>query len=153
MPTLARLQRLLIGLILISSLACTRSVEPSVPAMPVSLSIPLYSAQYQTLLSPGGIALFTHRYSDADALGYGGLALVRSLTETRFFAYDLACPYERKAGVRLQIDDLALLCPSCGSSFEVVYGSGIPTSGPARHPLRHYRTHYDQHTQILRITN
>lgn len=153
MPTPLRWQRLLVGLVLISSLACSRSVEPSIPAMPVSMSIPLYAAEHQPLLSPGGIALFTRRYSDADALGYGGLALVRSLTQTSFFAYDLACPYERKAGVRLQIDDLALLCPSCGSSFEVVYGSGIPTSGPARHPLRQYRTHYDQHTQILRITN
>lgn len=148
-----RVYRLLISLVLISSLACARSVEPSVPSMPVSLTIPLYSAEHQALLSPGGIALFTRRYSHTDALGYGGLALVRSLIEPRFFAYDLACPYERKASVQLEVDELALRCPSCGSRFEVVYGSGIPTSGLAREPLRQYRTYYEPRTQIVRIIN
>lgn len=153
MPYLKRLHRLLIGLALMGSLACTTSVEPSTPAMPVFLSIPLYSVEYQALLSPGGIHLFTHRQSQTDALGYGGIALVRSLTEARFFAYDLSCPHERKAHISLRVDGLALHCPTCGSRFEVIYGTGIPIGGVAQHPLRQYRTHYDHNTQTLRISN
>lgn len=64
--------------------------------------------------------------------GYGGVLLVGDLYGNPV-AYDLACPYEAKMDIRINVDNEAhnAVCPVCGSTYDIFGGQGRPTSGPA----------------------
>lgn len=64
--------------------------------------------------------------------GYGGVLLVGDLYGNPV-AYDLACPYEAKPDIRINVDKEAnnAVCPVCGSTYDIFGGQGRPTSGPA----------------------
>ena len=49
------------------------------------------------------------------------------------WAFDAACPVERRADITLTIDPSTLdaVCPSCGSHYNVLNGAGGPLSGEA----------------------
>lgn len=90
-------------------------------------------------------------YSQTSATGFGGVLLIIGMdpytaTADTPLAYDLACPVERKADVRIQVtgDLYEAVCPECGSHFDVTMGGGAPLSGPAatgntKYGLRRYR--------------
>lgn len=71
-------------------------------------------------------------YTAASYTGFGGLLLVGDLYGNPL-AYDLACPYEARADVRVEINPEAndARCPVCHSTYDVFGGQGRPTSGPA----------------------
>lgn len=71
-------------------------------------------------------------YTDATYTGFGGVLLVSNLYGMPI-AYDLACPYEAKADIRIRVDKDALdaECPVCHSTYDIFGGEGRPTSGPA----------------------
>lgn len=138
---------------LLVTTACVERSEPTTPPAPVYLHLSLQASAYRPLASPGGMVRITTPTTITERIGYGGVAVVRSLTEMRFYAYDLACPHEARPAIRVEEYDLQLRCPSCGSTFEVVYGSGAPTSGPARAPLRSYVARYDALLHHITITN
>lgn len=83
-------------------------------------------------------------YTAGSHAGFGGVLLVCSvLGEPR--AYDLSCPVERSAKVRVAVngDNLAE-CPQCHSEYDVFSLAGHPVSGPAAndgYALRPYRVH------------
>lgn len=133
--------------------ACRQAEEPAVPIAPVHLQVNLNAAEYHPLASPAGMVAVSTPATSADRLGYGGLLIVRSLTEAEFYAYDLSCPYEAQPSVRLAPHDLEVKCSTCGSRFDVLYGSGSPISRPATTPLRRYRTSYNATLKLLTIHN
>lgn len=147
------LSLMVMGIMLMAMSACRSGSQPTTPIAPVSIEVNLNAYAYRALLSPGGMVRITQPQTRNEFLGYGGLLLVRSLTETTFYAYDLSCPVENSHDTRIELIDLSVRCPSCGSQFDVLYGSGAPTSGVARVPLRQYRTHYNASLQRLFVTN
>lgn len=80
------------------------------------------------------------RYLDRTYTGFGGVLLIGGMdpfsTQTNVpLAYDLACPVERKANIRVQIDadNFEAVCPDCGSRYDVTMAGGSPISGSALH--------------------
>ena len=78
------------------------------------------------------------RYLERTQTGFGGVLLIGGMdpytTETNVpLAYDLACPVERNANIRVRIDpgSFEAICPECGSKYDVTMAGGAPLSGPA----------------------
>lgn len=87
----------------------------------------------QSLREPSGFP-----YSQTSATGFGGVLLISGMdpytTTTNVpLAYDLSCPVEMKASVRVNVegDIYNAVCPVCGSRYDVTMGGGAPLSGPA----------------------
>lgn len=95
--------------------------------------------------SPGGFPYTANSYT-----GYGGVLLIGGIdpftTEPNVpLAYDLSCPVERSATVRVSVntENLEAVCPKCGSRYDVVMAGGSPVGGPAltgetKYGLRRY---------------
>lgn len=89
-------------------------------------------------------------YSVQSATGFGGVMLIGGMdpftNDTNIpLAYDLSCPVECKADIRVVIDSetLEAVCPVCGSHYDVTMAGGSPVSGPAitgkyKYGLRRY---------------
>lgn len=71
-------------------------------------------------------------YTALDRTGYGGLLLVTDVLG-EVLAYDLACPYEARSTVRVEVPDgeLYAKCPVCGSTYDIFTNFGKPSSGPS----------------------
>lgn len=69
--------------------------------------------------------------------GFGGVLLICDI-HSNPVAYDLACPVECRADVRINVlaDELKAECPKCHSIYDVVTNHGQPLSGPAAE--KHY---------------
>lgn len=90
-------------------------------------------------------------YKYGSATGFGGVLLIEGIDPfnpalAAPLAYDLACPVERKANVRVYIDKetYVAVCNECKSTYDVTMGSGAPLSGEAKNgkyksALRQYR--------------
>lgn len=77
--------------------------------------------------------------------GYGGVLLMMGV-ENLPLAYDLACPVENQANVKVRIDkeSLEAVCPQCKSRYNVLTGGGGPMSGQAytnKYGLRMHAVH------------
>ncbi len=138
---------------LLSIFSCEDNRSFKTPNLLVYVELNLQQSVNRPLTTPGSILLLKEPRLEGERLGFGGLAVVRDLLETKFYAFDLACPYENRASVQLEIKDLFLKCPECKSEFDVTSGFGVPTKLPARTPLRRYRCSYNPHTYQLRIYN
>lgn len=133
-----RLAALALGLSLLG--ACSETDSPVLPAGSVACTLELDDGRFRPLLSPASIVLVTEAPRATDRIGRAGLAIVHApLGLGSYYAYDLACPYEGWQLSRLRLQDQQLVCPQCGSHYELYSGLGRPTSGPARSPLGRYR--------------
>ena len=69
--------------------------------------------------------------------GYGGVLLMMALDASTGgytpVAYDASCPVESSPNITVGVDSQSLdaVCPSCGSHYDVLQGSGGPKSGVA----------------------
>ena len=91
---------------------------------------------------------FTYKYGSAT--GFGGVLLIEGIDAfnpalAAPLAYDLACPVERKANVRVYVDSetYVAVCKECNSAYDVTMGNGAPLSGEAltgkyKYALRKY---------------
>ena len=83
-------------------------------------------------------------YTAMTYTGFGGILLLSDVLGTPQ-ACDLACPVERKADVRVEVqpdDEFLAECPECHSRYNVFSLTGHPVSGPAAdrgYALRRYR--------------
>lgn len=73
-------------------------------------------------------------YKVSEATGFGGVLLLRDPIG-QYLAYDLACPVECKANIRVEWETGTghagiLICPTCGSRYDA-YSYGTPVAGPA----------------------
>lgn len=97
------------------------------------------------MVSPSGFPYTANSYT-----GFGGVLLIGGVdpftSEPNVpLAYDLACPVERDASVRVAVDkdNLEAVCPRCGSRYDVIMAGGSPVAGPAltgnvKYGLRRY---------------
>lgn len=71
-------------------------------------------------------------YTALDRTGYGGILLVTDVLGD-VLAYDMACPYEARPTVRVDVPEGELYaeCPTCGSIYDIFTNYGKPRSGPA----------------------
>lgn len=77
--------------------------------------------------------------------GYRGI-LVHCINFSEYVAFECACPYCRETGMEPDDSRRAsmLICPECGSRFEVIFGN--PLEGALTNcMLYQYNTHYDGH--------
>jgi hypothetical protein len=74
-------------------------------------------------------------YSNNDATGVGGIAIVNGYSYIT--AYDVACPIECDANVKVSIDEYGIAtCNKCGSKFNLLNGDvPVPIEGVAKDKL------------------
>ena len=89
-------------------------------------------------------------YTYGNATGFGGVLLIEGMDPFSSvtaipLAYDLACPVERKADIRVKIDPdtYVAYCSQCNSTYDVTMQRGAPLSGEAatgkhKYALRSY---------------
>lgn len=124
----------------------------TIPDLPVHLELNL-STNYAIYRNSYNkcFPLFTKPLLATDYVGYGGVLVYTGFDGT-YYAFDLSCPYEHRQDVLLKPNEIGqVVCPQCGSIFNIGYGLGNPESGKTKEFLKRYRTslYYD----ILFITN
>lgn len=132
--------------------SCERAVESPVPRWSVYYEFSPQQTAYRDLLTPGGLVLIPESNVASMRLSPMGIAVVRSLTEEQYYAFDLACTVESSPWSRLERSGLQLRCPRCGSRYDILSGSGVPIEGVAKYPLRRYRASRTVQGLIL-VTN
>lgn len=159
----------------IATTACNGVDDDRIPNLPVSISlsdagrwntygVSGYGSSRRFILSQGVREPAGFPYTQTSATGFGGVLLINGMdpysTATDVpLAYDLACPVEMKASVRVEIEGelYNAVCPVCGSRYDVTMGGGAPLSGPAaagdrKYGLRRYSC-YPSGTGGYIITN
>ncbi|MDE6697353.1 MAG: hypothetical protein K2K25_10785 [Muribaculaceae bacterium] len=152
---------LLLIALLSAFVACNQVDDDRIPSLPVYINLSgagmwnTYGVSgvgisrnfinFDGVVSPTGFPFTANTY-----LGFGGVLLIGGVdpftSEPNVpLAYDLACPVECKANVRVYIDmdNLEAVCPECGSHYDVVIAGGSPVAGPAltgkyKYGLRRY---------------
>lgn len=150
--------------ILLSAAAagCSEVNDDRIPGAPVNISlsdvatwntygVAGFGSNRQFILSSGIRVPKGFPFNQGSATGFGGVLLISGMdpfTATTDYplAYDLACPVEMKADIRVEVENelYNAVCPSCGSVFDVTMAGGTPLSGPAasgnvKYGLRRYR--------------
>ncbi len=119
------------------------------PALWNTYGVPGYGYHRNFILTSDLRVPADFAYNQQSATGFGGILLIGGMdpftTETNCpLAYDLACPVEMKADIRVRIEGelYEAVCPVCGSHYDVTMAGGAPLSGPAathRYGLRRYQ--------------
>lgn len=118
----------------------------------VYFTLDLNTKQARPLLSPAGIVLISNTNRFGETIGPNGVAVVKSIDKANeYYAFDIGCPYDYPDKVSLQEGEADLYCPKCGSHFQVIYGSGSPTKGPASKPLVRYKVSKQGNILIVSI--
>lgn len=132
--------------------SCTDNIQSSIPDYPVNLDLNLTST-YPNFRAPNQFIVYDKRINEIDRIGYGGIIIYSGL-DLNYYAFDMACPYEAKRTILVHPDTTGLpqvICKTCGSIFDVSYGIGNPSSGPAKEVLKRYRT--NKSGDLLYISN
>ncbi len=137
-----------LGLIVVFIVACEDKNKMRIPNVPVFLKLNL-TTEYPTFRNNvNDTLLFVYPrigHEREDYLGFGGVLVVVGIGEngTKYFAYDLACPYEVKSTVRIQpkVDGTAK-CDVCGSEFYLTDGWGRVSKSPSKWSLKRYSVEY-----------
>ncbi|MDO4190212.1 MAG: hypothetical protein Q4D14_00815 [Bacteroidales bacterium] len=130
----------LVGLYSISLVACDSFTHSSIPDYPVTLDINL-TADAPELIPVLGYKTFIEPQKISQQLGYGGILIYHTVNVEGcpYVAFDLACPHEANAEIRLHVNtDGTAECDSCHSIYMLLDGTGFATSGPAKEKLRKY---------------
>lgn len=135
------MRRIFCLLALFCAFACTTNDENAFPNSAVNLELDL---TYEDKALKEQMAYKTYIYgqttglSASDRTGFGGVLVYHDIFG--YSAYDLACPYEVKAMVRVEVDADAIkaVCPTCGSEFGIFENAGAVLKGPATQGLHRY---------------
>ena len=119
--------------------SCYDNVISSIPDYPVRLQLNLTTTYPTFKNSVNQHLLFEKRIFETDMIGYGGI-LVYSGFDGIYYAFDMACPYEAKSTIKVYPNDVGqAVCKECGSVYDIGYGIGNPSSGPAKEVLKRYK--------------
>ena len=139
---------LIIGLLaaIMGGTGCNKINNKEVPAYTVRLDLSgpgvwnVYGVsgvgEYRSFNRPKGIPA-NFPYNVNTYTGYGGVLLMMALDASTGgytpVAYDASCPVESSPNITVGVDSQSLdaVCPSCGSHYDVLQGSGGPKSGVA----------------------
>ncbi|MDR2854225.1 MAG: hypothetical protein LBV31_02840, partial [Prevotellaceae bacterium] len=98
--------------------SCEEEQISPIPNYPVRLELDLLG-EYNTFKgSVGQQLIFVERKKETDRIGFGGI-LVCTISTGEYCAFDLACPVEVKADVRVRPDGLFAVCDKCGSTYDI----------------------------------
>ncbi len=131
-------------LILFCALSCSKTEHSYFPSYPVYLELDLTFEDKDL----NGVMAYkeyilgkTSGLGATERTGLGGILVYHSVDG--YHAYDLACPNETQASVRVEMDDDAIyaICPKCGSKYNVFEGYGSLVEGPATRGLKSYPTY------------
>ena len=126
---------------------CKDNIQSSIPNFPVYLELNLTSTYPIFKNSVNQCLLFERKEGLPETyyIGYGGILVCTGMNfddsgNIIYYAFDMACPYEVKQTVRVYPNgDGEVICKTCGSVFDIRFGNGNPTSGPAKEMLKSYR--------------
>ncbi len=137
-------------LVVVVAVACSRS--DSMPNYPVRLEFNI-SANAPQLAGFNSYKEFIEPLNANQRLGLGGVVVFHSV-EDKFYAFDMACPYEKKSDVRIACSNIGLaLCSSCGSQFYLADGTGFVQKGLAKYSLQKYSVYYDEAMGNILVVN
>ena len=136
--------------ILLIFIACEG--ESLIPNYPVNLKFNITTDAPQ-LSAFGGFSEFTVPQNATERLGFGGVLVYHSI-EDKFYAFDMACPYEHTQDIRVHCNNLGIAtCDSCLSTFYISDGNGFVNSGKAKHALKKYSVYYDASIGNIIVVN
>ena len=148
------MRRLFFLIGILSLFACTNSEDNYFPSYRVNLELDLTfedKALNEQMAYKTYIVGQTSGLAASDMTGFGGVLVYHGLGGIA--AYDLACPYEMKRTVRIEVaeDGIKAVCPQCGSEFGIFENAGAVLKGPATQGLKIYQT-YQTGNKII-VTN
>lgn len=118
---------------------CDDSSISPIPDYPVSLQLNLTTTYPTFRNSINQYLLFQKPVFQTDRIGYGGILVYTGFDGT-YYAWDLSCPYEAKPDIRVHPNQQGqAVCDSCKSVFDIGFGIGNPSSGPAKNLLKRYK--------------
>lgn len=133
---------LLFSALSVAMLSCHRIDDDRLPPAPVNIVFnegqwavygvagPTDTQRFVRTLSMTEPAGFP--YTASTYTGFGGVLLAVDYNNNPV-AYDLSCPFEARADIRVAVDrqHLDARCPECGSTYDIFGGYGRPLSGPS----------------------
>ncbi len=120
--------------------ACYDNVISSIPDYPVHLQLNLTTTYPTFRNSINQYLIFEKRIFETDAIGFGGI-IVYTGFDGNYYAFDMACPHEAQREIKVYPNNLGqAVCNGCGTVFDISYGIGNPSSGPAKETLKRYKT-------------
>jgi hypothetical protein len=141
--------RLLIGSLLMAILYCLSGCDNTVSSIPdrdVYLKRSIINYSLGTI---GNYLYITSPVLAEDRTGFGGLLVIHTLSD-EYCAFDLACPHEANADVRIGVPSSMCICKcdSCGEEYDLSSGFGFPTKGISKESLREYTVSFDAYGYI-----
>lgn len=143
---MGKVLRIILGCLLVLSLSsCGEEEDVNVlPVEPVNLKISLLVDN--ELRTPGNFKEYikgTYPALAGEYLGYGGLLVVRTIydEEIPFYAFDLSCPHEKVATVRVKPSNqkgTVATCEKCGRVYNLLENGRISSESSNLH-LQRYR--------------
>ncbi|MDO9634592.1 MAG: hypothetical protein Q7J05_06030 [Paludibacter sp.] len=135
---------ILFSLLIVSLSGCYDNYISSIPNSLVSLRLNLTTTYPNLKDNPYQFEQFVKPNFQGEAVGFGGVLVVCGFGTNNlfdYFAYDLACPYEAQANIKVTPNDIGqAVCETCGSVYEIIYGIGNPIEGPSKETLKRYKT-------------
>jgi len=111
---------------------CEKPKRHPLSDVDVSIYLNINNAENTVLRVPGGSRIVSG--------GLNGVVVYR-ITESKFGAYELTCPYEEERNCILEQEGAVVTCPCCESAFSLLDGSKL--SGPSNWPLMSYYISFD----------
>ena len=146
-------------LIMLAGVSCsTTDAEPEYGAL-VHVEVDLLTDGHD-LQSPLGYLSIPAPRVSGELTGMGGIVIVHGIDHahgTGYYAYDLACPYEKKRDIRISptpASEQGLLlfkCKGCGRVYELATGDGSAVN--RNEPIRLIRYRVTLNGEKLYITN
>ncbi|MCD7976884.1 MAG: hypothetical protein LUG51_06905 [Tannerellaceae bacterium] len=119
--------------------SCNTGEQPDIFGYRVNLNVDLSSYQYRDLKNLYSYKIVTSPLYDGEYCGFAGILLYHG-SQDIYYAYELACPYEAKKNITIEIAENGLNaeCPQCGSIYSLDAG-GLRVDGPTTYNLTRYQ--------------
>lgn len=139
---------LMLTVLLIDGCGNDVNIKNPVPDAPVDCTVNIMR-DAPALDIAGNSLVITRPLTTNQYIGYSGLVIVHGLDDV-FYAFDLCCPHEHQRDIRIECSMISAKCPECSSTFDIGFGTGMPTDGPSEYTLRRY--HVSQSGYNLHIS-
>ena len=123
------------------------TVENTIPQRPVNFRMDVSPVGAdRELATPTAHKTFAQPRLAGEYVGFSGLLIYTSpnmIPNTNYYnlyAFDLCCPYEQDQLTKVSMQgDGTAKCGRCGSTYDVINGTGMRLSGPSKYGLQVYR--------------
>lgn len=127
--------RIIVCLLFIVISSCDKKYNSDIPYASVNFIIDL-RYEDKDLVGILSHKEFTSPRKGNDLIGYSGILVVCGF-DNIYYAYDLCCPHEAKKSIKITAnDDGTATCSTCGTKYDIGYGSGAPVEGVSKYRLR-----------------